>query len=544
MLYIQEYYLGEAGKMRMLVIDVLARSTGKRYSTHDVVGAGPRVVAGMLSEKYETLLIPYEKAIGSKDVVRSATHIFLSAMSSDKGALGKVIGYIRRVNPSAVITVGGPVGFEYGELLKRFDIDYVIVGEAEIPLQRFMECVVEGRCSKHEVPALGFRDNGLVTLTTRHIHTPSDVLSSIKPWTRIDEMLDYPQVYRVYVEAVRGCSNFTRPMVGSIGCIFCGNCRSSMNEERANCPANIPPGCSFCSVPSMFGPARSRSVDSIVKEVEELIEHGARRIVLSAPDILDYGRDLLVNGPLTNPCNPPANTEAIEELLSRLNALKPVSQGRVVVMIENIKACLVNDEVAKILGKYLPGTTVHIGLETGSDAYNDKVLGKPIKVADVVNAVRLLKKNSLRPYVYLMHSLPFASGKIYEETLKTVNELGRAGVEKITLYKYTPLPYTAFEKIPPEERGVEEWIARLKAAVRRYNTMQKKEILGKHVEAFIIESGGRVYGYPVKHGPVIFLGRIARRGLNGCLVIVEVTGARYRYVKGRIVKIKECPPAS
>ncbi|MEM0341905.1 MAG: B12-binding domain-containing radical SAM protein, partial [Desulfurococcus sp.] len=139
---------------------------------------------------------------------------------------------------------------------------------------------------------------------------------------------------------------------------------------------------------------------------------------------------------------------------------------------------------------------------------------------------------------------PFASGKIYEETLKTVNELGRAGVEKITLYKYTPLPYTAFEKIPPEERGVEEWIARLKAAVRRYNTMQKKEILGKHVEAFIIESGGRVYGYPVKHGPVIFLGRIARRGLNGCLVIVEVTGARYRYVKGRIVKIKECPPAS
>jgi ribosomal protein S12 methylthiotransferase len=46
--------------------------------------------------------------------------------------------------------------------------------------------------------------------------------------------------------------------------------------------------CGFCAIPSFRGPQRSRDVDSILREVDEL---GAREIVLVAQDLASYGKD-------------------------------------------------------------------------------------------------------------------------------------------------------------------------------------------------------------------------------------------------------------
>ena len=46
--------------------------------------------------------------------------------------------------------------------------------------------------------------------------------------------------------------------------------------------------CGFCAIPSFRGPQRSRSVDQIMLEVEQL---GAREIVLVAQDLASFGRD-------------------------------------------------------------------------------------------------------------------------------------------------------------------------------------------------------------------------------------------------------------
>jgi ribosomal protein S12 methylthiotransferase len=47
--------------------------------------------------------------------------------------------------------------------------------------------------------------------------------------------------------------------------------------------------CGFCAIPSFRGPQRSRSVESILAEVDEL---GAREIVLVAQDLASYGKDV------------------------------------------------------------------------------------------------------------------------------------------------------------------------------------------------------------------------------------------------------------
>jgi ribosomal protein S12 methylthiotransferase len=49
--------------------------------------------------------------------------------------------------------------------------------------------------------------------------------------------------------------------------------------------------CGFCAIPGFRGPQRSRTADSILGEVDALVDGGAREVVLVAQDLAAYGRD-------------------------------------------------------------------------------------------------------------------------------------------------------------------------------------------------------------------------------------------------------------
>ncbi|MCK9364281.1 MAG: 30S ribosomal protein S12 methylthiotransferase RimO [Syntrophales bacterium] len=50
--------------------------------------------------------------------------------------------------------------------------------------------------------------------------------------------------------------------------------------------------CSYCVIPSIRGKARSRGIDDIIQEAEELASQGVRELILIAQDTTAYGRDL------------------------------------------------------------------------------------------------------------------------------------------------------------------------------------------------------------------------------------------------------------
>ena len=50
--------------------------------------------------------------------------------------------------------------------------------------------------------------------------------------------------------------------------------------------------CAFCAIPSMRGAMRSRSIESLRRESEDLAERGVKELILIAQDTTDYGRDL------------------------------------------------------------------------------------------------------------------------------------------------------------------------------------------------------------------------------------------------------------
>ena len=50
--------------------------------------------------------------------------------------------------------------------------------------------------------------------------------------------------------------------------------------------------CSYCVIPSLRGPFRSRPVDQLLKEAQALVARGVKELNLIAQDITGYGRDL------------------------------------------------------------------------------------------------------------------------------------------------------------------------------------------------------------------------------------------------------------
>jgi len=49
--------------------------------------------------------------------------------------------------------------------------------------------------------------------------------------------------------------------------------------------------CSFCVIPDLRGPLRSRAIESLVKETRDLVATGVTELNLIAQDLTDYGRD-------------------------------------------------------------------------------------------------------------------------------------------------------------------------------------------------------------------------------------------------------------
>lgn len=58
--------------------------------------------------------------------------------------------------------------------------------------------------------------------------------------------------------------------------------------------------CSFCSIPVIRGPQKSRSIDTILRETNILIQQGVKEIILIAQDSTMYGSDLTPRVNLTN----------------------------------------------------------------------------------------------------------------------------------------------------------------------------------------------------------------------------------------------------
>jgi len=466
-------------------------------------------------------------------------------MTSDIRAIRRTVSRWRAVSDGPVL-VGGPVASEPETAFHKIKVDLCVIGEGEVTLQELLDLgLKQGQLPESEdlegIRGLAYVDSGVVRMNRLRPVMKREVYDVLTPSTTV--IRDYPlhRSARVYVEALRGCSNYHRSRLElpEEDCAACDRCRSGDLGERYYCPSGRPPGCGYCSVPSLYGPPKSRSVAGIVDEVRRLLSMGVRRIVLSAPDFLDYGRDLLVQPqPLTDPRNPEPNYSALEELLSDLKGLGEVEEGQASIMIENVKSCLVTPEAAEVLGRHLAGTPVNIGFETGSREHS-LLLGRASTPKENLQALVRLKRAGLKPYVYFIHGLPGQTSKTVDETVKSINESVDAGASRIIMYRFQPLPMSAFHGQPKAPPAVKDRLSKkIYDAAQRANRRLKGDLIGERMRVVVAEPYDRDrryhVAYPMLHGPVVLVEDA--EGLAGEVVDVEVVGVvSERMVRGLLL---------
>jgi radical SAM superfamily enzyme YgiQ (UPF0313 family) len=529
--------------VRSLIVDALASGRGKRLATRDAIGAGPRTVAGVLEKAGQSPRIALAETMLEGSVEVEAFDLLLvSGMTSDQTAVRRVVSKWRARTDGPVL-IGGPVASDPERVLRKTRGDIVVIGEGELTLMELLDRgLARGRLPEDLTETRGISYLQGKESRTNPLRPVMDRLTFDDMEPSTSAVTDYPlhRAARVYVEVLRGCSNYYRAQTvlprGS--CEGCGSCRTGSLEERYDCPEGIPPGCGYCSVPSLFGPPKSRSVENIAKEVEELLSMGVRRIVLSAPGFLDYGRDLLVEPhPLTDPRSPEPNYQAVEELLSHLSGLDMVGDGEASIMIENLKGELVTHKAANLLGRYLAGTPVNVGFETGSPGHSIQI-GRASTPSENLEAVRRLHRAGLKPYVYFIHGLPGQNSETVEATVRSIGESVRAGASRIILYRFQPLPMSAFHGSPGAPPVAKDALSKeIYKKAFKANESLKEGLVGKTLRVVIAETYDRDprfhVAYPMLHGPVVLVE--GAEGLEGEVAKIEVSGVvSDRMIRGRL----------
>jgi len=148
---------------------------------------------------------------------------------------------IKKEYSETKICIGGSTATHYAkEIMKECAaIDYIIIGEGEKKLSALVDCIIEHKPSDL-IPGLVYRDNLSIVETESNENLISlDCFKSIS-----HDLLESVNVKEVMISGSRGCTR----------------------------------NCSFCTSKNYWGKWRGRPIESIIEEVELVVEKYGKRI--------------------------------------------------------------------------------------------------------------------------------------------------------------------------------------------------------------------------------------------------------------------------
>ena len=193
--------------------------------------------------------------------------------------------------------------------------------------------------------------------------------------------------------------------------------------------------CAFCAIPYIRGRYRSRSMENILEEANDLAAHGVKELIVIAQDITRYGTDLYGKRSLAALCRELAKIEGIEWI--RLHYLYPDQFDDE--LIDEIAA---NDKIVK----YLDIPIQHI---------NDGIL-KAMNRRGTGGEIRSLFK-TLRERIpglvlrtSLISGLPGEGEAEFEELCEFLKE---ARIERVGVFPFSPEEGTPAASMPHVDEG-------------------------------------------------------------------------------------------
>jgi len=222
--------------------------------------------------------------------------------------------------------------------------------------------------------------------------------------------------------------------------------------------------CSFCSIPSLRGLQRSRSIEDVVREVEELCGSGVLEINLISQDTVAYGRDRTDGATLVGVVRRLAEVKGLEWL--RLHYLYPET---------------LNDELIDILGnhdKVLP--YIDMPLQHVADGMLRR-MHRGHGGRRIVQVVERLKQKlpqaTLRTTFIVGHP-----GETEEEFHELCEFLEFAQFNHMGVFRYSDEPgtpsYSQDNKVPL--KIAEARARKLMSLQRKISNQKNRELIGKN----------------------------------------------------------------
>lgn len=280
--------------------------------------------------------------------------------------------------------------------------------------------------------------------------------------------------------------------------------------------------CTYCAIPLIRGPFRSRPMENVLEEAKKLAAGGVTELCVVAQDTTRYGEDLY--GRL-----------ALPELLAKLCALDGLKWVRILYCYPD----RITDQLLDVMAreekivKYMDIPLQHA---------NGRILGLMNRRGDAASLKALMERIRRRvPGVILRTTMITGFPTETEAEFEELCEFARqVGFERLGCFAYSTeedTPAAEMEQVDPEIR---EHRARIlmdaQAAVME---RVQQSALGKKLEVLVEgREKGRWYGRSYMDAPdidtkVIF--RDKNRHEAGEYVLVEITGGDGYDLEGRIV---------
>jgi tRNA-2-methylthio-N6-dimethylallyladenosine synthase len=294
---------------------------------------------------------------------------------------------------------------------------------------------------------------------------------------------------------------------------------------------SIAPGCdnacTFCIVPLVRGPQRSRPLDDIVAEVQDLVARGVVEVTLLGQNVNTYGRDVTVPGSSRRPLFA-ALLRAVGSVegLRRLRFTSPhphdFTPDVIEAMAETPAVC----------------EHIHFPLQSGSDRVlqamrrsyrRDRYLGWLDRIREAIPAIAVSTD--------IIVGFPGETESDFADTLDVVR---RAGFDSAYTFQYSPRPGTraaSFEDQVPKD-VVQERFERLVALQERISLERARGQVGRTVEVLVEGEGKRGPGSQGRSrtNRIVHLGTVAP---PGAFADARIVGAAAHHLTGELVPTAE-----
>jgi len=272
--------------------------------------------------------------------------------------------------------------------------------------------------------------------------------------------------------------------------------------------------CTYCAIPAIRGPYRSRNFSSVLSEAERLVQNGVKELNLIAQDVTFYGRDAGGTSELPRLLRELAFISGVEWI--RLLYVYPerLSDEIIQVMVEERKIC-----------NYLD-----LPIQHGSD-YILRRMGRKMSAQKILDLIGKLRREV--PGIVLRSSFIVGfPGEGEEEFAALLAFLREAKIDRAGFFAYSREEGTAaarFRKQVAEEtkrERVERAVALQSAIAGEKQAALTGKVLAAIVDGYSARDAAitlaRTYGQaPEVDGYV----RVEKNGLqNGQIISVRITG--------------------